>query len=451
MMWNLIGGSESMRRIDNPRELAILCMREVEDKHQLIPEAMMRYTHSLSAADLQLCHELLYGTYRFRPGLERTVRSFLPRYENIPFVIRRILMMGCYQLIQTRIPDYAVINESVELCERQRVRGLKGLVNAVLRRIAQQKDNLSESLRREPGSWLLPAWWFDWLKKTFPEQFGRWCEGWLERPQHAAWSTRSLRHVVRTGALPHAFFTEETSKPHIYIQNESSQAIGELVLSLKPHRFWDCCAAPGGKSFYINHFGNLERHLASDSDHHRLLRMRDNLHRLDLAMELREAEVENAARGEIFDTVLVDAPCSSLGIVGRHPEIKLLRSGSADAQLLDQQMKILNAAWPQVKPGGHLLYTVCTLDPMEIPKPPPEAELDHAAIRKGMPAGVPWQATEHGFLIEPSPRFDGFLGMLLRKPESPEPEEQTKIEPTPGDLWTEDLEGDMEPTSSDET
>ncbi|MCB1052125.1 MAG: hypothetical protein KDC71_16110 [Acidobacteria bacterium] len=405
-----------MRRIDNPRELAILCMREVEDKHLLIPDAMMRYTPALSAADLQLCHELVYGTYRFWPGLEAVLRQFLPKYETLPAVIHRILLVGAYQLVHTRIPDYAVIHESVQLCVSQKVRGLKGLVNAVLRKVATQKETLAQGIQADPANWLLPEWWKNWLVRHFPSRYQGWCTSWLERPTHAAWSTKPMKSVKTSEILPHAIFVDETSKPSIYIQNESSQAICELALSLKPKRFWDCCAAPGGKSFYINHFGHLERHLASDPDHHRLVRMRDNLHRLDLAMELREGEVSSVAKDEQFDLVLVDAPCSAMGIVGRHPELKQLRSGPAEGQLLDQQKAILETAWLHVKPGGHLLYAVCTLDPAEVPEPPEGAERDLSAIRAGFPAELPWVETEKGFLIEPGLRFDGFQGMLLVKP-----------------------------------
>jgi len=192
--------------------------------------------------------------------------------------------------------------------------------------------------------------------------------------------------------------------------------VAEMVCRLKPQSVLDLCAAPGGKTCYIARFGNVERLVANDQAAERMARMRDNRQRLDLNFDIQEGDARHLTFDEKFDLVLLDAPCSGLGIIGRHPEIKFLKKKPAEPELRELQAELLEAGWQHVKPGGHLLYTVCSLDKREIPKPIEGSEPVIATSDLDFLKRLPCHLDGCSFFFSPTPTFDGFSGMLLRKP-----------------------------------
>jgi|SRR5690606_45737 len=128
-------------------------------------------------------------------------------------------------------------------------------------------------------------------------------------------------------------------------------------------RILDCCAAPGGKTAHILEKQPKAQVLAIDADAQRLKRVHENLQRLQLKAEVREADATNTHwwDGRLFDRILLDAPCSATGVIRRHPDIKWLRRDSDIAGLVAIQQQILDALWPTLKPGGTLLYATCSI------------------------------------------------------------------------------------------
>jgi 16S rRNA (cytosine967-C5)-methyltransferase len=411
-------------KIRTARELALECLLLIEQDHLLIPEAMQRCMHQLNSRDRQLANELVYGTFRYLPGLEKVLKSFVPK-PRYPKTIHWLLLLGLYQLLFTRIPDYAVLNESNRMCERLKMKGLKALVNGVLRRAGREKESLLAN--KQTPQWLLPPG----LLRLFQKQYGedtvaQWCQAWSERGTQTYWTPNGQPQEgdQRLDPLPHAIqrqgqLTEEImTKGQLYVQNESSQAVAELACRLNPESVLDVCGAPGGKACYIATFGKPKQLLVCDASAERLALVAENRERLGLQFEMAALAAEDLdLPAESFDLVLVDAPCSGIGILGRHPEVKYLKQDPATADFRKRQSMLMQRGWSFVKPGGHLLFTVCSLDQDEVPAFPQDAIADTERLADDLLA--PHQTRESGmFYIEPSSRYDGFCGALLRKPDA---------------------------------
>lgn len=409
-------------KIKTARELALECSLEVVEHQLLIPEAMQRLAHQLSDRDRQLANEIVYGTFRYQPGLQTLLLRFVakPKY---PQPIHWVLIQGLYQILFTRLPDYAVINEANRLCERLRMKGLKALVNGVLRRAGREREQILEKM--DLVQWLLPSG----LRRMYQEQYGaealaRWCQAWSERAAQTYWKhddqplegdqrVEPLPHAIqRNGHLPESLM--ETSK--LYVQNESSQAIAEIVCRLSPNSVLDLCGAPGGKACYVATFAKPERMLVCDAFAERLGLVAENRERLGLDFEMKASAAEDLdVAPDSFDVVMVDAPCSGLGILGRHPEIKFHKPEPTTADFRERQVSLMARGWHFLKPGGYLLFTVCSLDRREVPGFPEGAEVAREQLAEHLV--IPHLLHENGsFTIEPSSRFDGFCGVLLRKP-----------------------------------
>lgn len=407
--------------IKNPRELAVACLCEVEKESLLVPEAMARIPYQMSEEDRNFAYKIVYDTFRYLPGLSRILAHYC-KPKKLPPFIRMLLNASICQMVFTRSPDYAILDEANKLA-MPRFRGLKPLVNGVLRNIVREKNPIWDSW--DNTTWLLP----EWLGELLVQQYGAarlegWLETWREVGVVSYWSAaqQPFEEDTPSDALPQArrrsnpIGIEDMVKRRIYVQNETSQAVSEMVVRSQAATVLDLCAAPGGKSCYIAAFGQVERLVACDSAPERIARLVENRDRLGLNFEIACLAAGELDSDQVFDLVLVDAPCSGIGIIGRHPEIKFLKKSPADASLRDTQQAILDAAWDHVKPGGHLLYTVCSLDRDELGKPPQDAVMDSEHINAWLPESVPCTKENGVFSFSPGSAFDGFLGMLLHKP-----------------------------------
>ena len=410
------------KQIRDARTLTVRCLVESSRGRRLVPEAMHRFDHALSSRDLAFAHEMVYGTYRYLPGLEKVLARFCPK-PKFPPEIRWLLLSSLYQIGFMRTKDYAVFDEANKLAVHLGYPRLKGLVNAVLRNAQRAGDALWRD--KDGADWLLPTW----LKDLLASQHGAdavadWTRTWRDRAELAYWRNDDpvSEEERRSDVVPHGFRRQSALPPEwlsegrIYIQNESSQAVSELACRLKPKTVLDLCAAPGGKSCYVASFGGCETLVASDLASERVALIEENRNRLGLDFETLCADATQLAWDKpLCDLVMLDAPCSGIGILGRHPEIKHHKSQPADESLKKTQAALLKRGWELVAPGGYLLYTVCSLDMSEVPPPPEGAVVDVQALEH-MPSGVPLTHFERLFRISPSNVFDGFCGMLLSKP-----------------------------------
>lgn len=294
------------------------------------------------------------------------------------------------------IPVYAphtVVNQAVNAADSQAdLRPFKPLVNGVLRRFLRERPSILAQVETRPEArWNHPGWWVKALRKAYPQQWEHLLQA-ANRP-----GPLTLRVNVRScnverllGVLaesgiqafspgPGAVTLERALPVHEIpgfdlgwwsVQDWSAQQAGLLLPLSDGMRVLDACAAPGGKTAHMLELADVHM-TALDIDNDRLHRVRQNLQRLGLMGPEVELLCADAARsrqwwdGEPFDAILADVPCTASGIVRRHPDIRWLRRPSDVPETAALQTSILDTLWTTLKPGGHLLYSTCSIFPEE--------------------------------------------------------------------------------------
>ena len=347
--------------------------------------------------DRGLSNEIVNGVLRWRWRLEFIVSVLLAKpLKPKDIDVQLILLMALYELIECRTPDYAIINEAVDLVRKSGKKWAASLVNAVLRRFTREKEALLASINSDQANYSHPDWMLDKIKKDWPDDWRQILQEnnqrpafWLrvnqlqnnaeqyktrlaERELDGEISTLSvqalkLTHGVDVRTLPG--FNEGAFS----VQDVGAQLTAELVDVDDAHRVLDLCTAPGGKACHLlERYATMEQLVAVEIDEKRMRRVHENLQRLKLSeatghkskVELIIADVceyKDWWDGVQFDRILIDAPCSASGIIRRHPDIKTLRRESDIEQLMEIQANILLAAWQMLKPDGELLYVTCSV------------------------------------------------------------------------------------------
>ena len=204
------------------------------------------------------------------------------------------------------------------------------------------------------------------------------------------------------------------------VQDESAQLCAELLQPQAGMRILDACAAPGGKSGHLLEATGGELSLTClDIDDSRLLRVQDNLERLDFSAELIAGDAARPEQwwdNELFDQILLDAPCSASGVVRRNPDIKLHRLSTDIDTLAATQLRLLKALWPTLKPGGRLLYATCSILPPENTGVV-EAFLNEEPNAKHCPIAADWGLEQPvgRQLLPQADGHDGFYYAVLEK------------------------------------
>ena len=147
----------------------------------------------------------------------------------------------------------------------------------------------------------------------------------------------------------------------VSVQDEAAQLAASLLRIEPGHKVLDACSAPGGKACHIAEQNPDIELTAQDISPERLLKVNDNKARLGLTFKIEETPTEALGQIPCFDRILADVPCSGTGVIRRHPDIKLLRQHSDLQQFHQQQLSILHFLWPQLSPGGELLYVTCSI------------------------------------------------------------------------------------------
>ena len=307
------------------------------------------------------------GTLRDVVGkfLDRGFPADAPRTETI-------LLLGAAQILWLEVPDHAAVDLSVRLAQAdRRASRYAGLVNAVLRRVAQDKSAAESSRLRDTPEWLLKRWTaaygkdnaraiasanaqepaLDITVKTNAEE-------WADRLHGRVLPTGSVRTLAQGAVSMLPGFSEGAW----WVQDAAASMPARLFGDLAGRRVADLCAAPGGKTAQLVQAG--AQITAIDRAPARVARLRENLTRLSLNAEVVAADVLEY-QAEPFDAVLLDAPCSSTGTIRRHPDVPWLKSESDITALIEMQRKLIDRAVELTKSGGMLIYCVCSLEPEE--------------------------------------------------------------------------------------
>jgi len=383
-------------KVSVARSVALKALKQVFNG-QSLSAVQIHTTDTLEdARDRGLANEIVNGVLRWRWQLEFFIAQLLKKPLKAKDIdVQLILLMALYELNQCRTPDYAVINESVELVRHpgKNMAGKKwaaGLVNAVLRNFVREQEKLISSIKDGVVRYSHPPWILEKIKHDWPQHWQQILEANNQRP--AFWlrvnrlqynvsqyqqllaeegvesdvvdltaAALKLRHGIDVRLLPG--FAEGA----ISVQDAGAQLAAELLDVSAADRVLDLCAAPGGKTCHIlERYPGVEKLLAVELEERRMLRVRENLQRLKLesSVELIVADARDTKNwwpGEKFDRILIDAPCSASGVIRRHPDIKTLRRESDIASLVKLQSEILSSAWQTLAAGGELLYVTCSV------------------------------------------------------------------------------------------
>ncbi|MGA1796598.1 MAG: 16S rRNA (cytosine(967)-C(5))-methyltransferase RsmB [bacterium] len=448
------------RPASTSRDVAIRVLRRVEVEgefaNHLLERAFARTP--LAPEDRRLCHLLVYGVLRQQNRLDHAIagHSRYPLAGLTPW-IRNCLRLGAYQLLDMPALRASVaVDESVRLARRYGHKGTASLVNAVLRALATHGEGALPSIEEDPEAYLVivqshPRWLVRrWLKRYGTTTASEICAAdntparltirWNllkggDPAQALPILAQGIEGADRSEVIPEGFFAHgHVPINQVPLYREGMIDLQGLSSMLMPHllgvrageRVLDACAGSGGKACHMaDIMHNRGEILCLDRSEAKLRALRRRARRLGAEIcfpVCGSADREPPWRESLFDRVLVDAPCSSLGTIQRHPEIRWLRREEDLPILARLQQAILFQAARAVRKGGRLVYCTCSLEPEETDEIL-RAFLEHHRewmienLSERVPAA--WQAMvgKDGALrsLPTSPGADGFFAFSVRK------------------------------------
>jgi 16S rRNA (cytosine967-C5)-methyltransferase len=338
--------------------------------------------------DRAFIQALCYGVVRHYHRLDFILQQLLGKpLRNKDTDIKMLLLMGLYQLQYMRVKSHAAVSETVFAANKKS--WAKSLVNGVLRQYMREQEGLEKKADKNTvAAGSHPEWLINKIKNDWPEQAQALLlennkqppmalrvnlrrgntQNYLDLLAEHSISARTVSFCPSALVLESPIAVEKLpgfSDGMVSVQDTAAQMAAELLDVQAGQAVLDLCAAPGGKTVAI-----IERQaksismLAVDIDEGRLDRVRENLQRLKLEATVVTGDATKPsewAKEQVFDRILVDAPCSALGVIRRHPDIKILRRETDIAELQAIQQQILVAAWELLVPGGILLYATCSI------------------------------------------------------------------------------------------
>ena len=388
----------------NSRQVAFKILREIDRKESYTDIALDRALQqsTLNPSDRRLCTELVYGIVRHQRTLDSLIDQLAKKTaQQQPPDLRRILHLGLYQLrYLDNIPPSAAVNTSVALAKENKLQRLSGVVNGILRQYIRKGETGNDPLTfpDNPVKKIAIAYSFpDWMIETWVKQWG---EDTTQKLCH--WFNQTPTLDIRVNPLKTTLDTLETQlteagitvtripnfshslrlqgkigeiqalpgfkEGHWTVQDSSAQLVSYLLDPHPGETIIDACAAPGGKTTHIGELmGDQGSIFACDRTPSRLQKVTENAQRLQLScIKIVEGDSRHLPQFiDSADRVLVDVPCSGLGTLHRHPDIRWRQNPEQIQQLSILQQEILTQAATWVKPQGILVYATCTLNPLE--------------------------------------------------------------------------------------
>ena len=389
-------GEKRMIQI-NPREVAAEAMMEIMEEgayNNMALRRLLRQNGAMPPKDRALVTEIVNGSLRNLYYIDHVIHQFSKiKTEKMKPWVLAVLRTAIYQMYFMKTPDSAACNEAVKLIAERGLAPLKGFVNGVLRTAAREKDSIP--LPKEGTAEFLsiqyshPLWVIKmWLAYFGYEETQKLCQANNCSPDVTI-RTNTLKieksllkkELEKSGAMvtegrlaPFAFHLKKTAdigglktfkEGLFHVQDESSQLAVEILNPQKGEDILDLCAAPGGKSFTIaEKMENKGKLICGDIYEHKMDLISQAAVRLGITIiepKQQDATVYKKEYDSTFDRVLVDAPCSGLGLMGKKPDIRLKKNGDEIDYLVPIQRQILENGARYVKQGGILVYSTCTL------------------------------------------------------------------------------------------
>ena len=449
------------KNFHTPRPGAAFILQKIlEEGESLSTLTKAPWVHHME--DKSLLLQLCYGTLRHYFELESILHQLMEKpLREKDKILEYLLLVGLYQLRYLNIPFHAAVTETVNGAVALQKPWAKGLVNGILRNYLRQQITLTPDAD-ETIRWNHPAWLIQEIQTAWPSHW----ESILSAHQKQGPFTLRVNERKISRAAYMELLSKENKNAHAHpwiqsaltlevpcavellpgfkegwvsVQDGAAQLAGFLLPLEKdgksqanspparssqgasPYRVLDACAAPGGKACHL-----LERYpdlilTALDVSESRQERTKENLTRLGLNAHLVMGDALNPSAwwdGEIFDAILLDAPCSATGVIRRHPDIPFLRRKEDIPALAATQNLLLEALWPLLKPKGSLLYATCSILPMENDQvvqgfisSHPEALVQPLSLPQGEKTNLGWQC------LPGEGDMDGFYYALLQKKE----------------------------------
>ncbi|CCO46868.1 Ribosomal RNA small subunit methyltransferase B [Vibrio nigripulchritudo SOn1] len=377
----------------NVRAEAANVLYLVVDKGHSLSTALPAAQQNIRSRDHALLQEICYGALRYLPRLETIANNLMDKpLKGKQRVFHHLILVGIYQLSFMRIPAHAAVGETVEGTKALKGPRLRGLINAVLRNYQRNQEELDQAaVSHNAGKYAHPSWLLKLLQDAYPEQWETIIEAnnqkapmWL-RVNHQHHSRDEYLELLKNENIDASAHSEVEDaiklaspkdvaslpgfeKGWVSVQDAAAQLSFNYLKPKDGELILDCCAAPGGKTAHILERTTNSDVVAIDCDENRLMRVHENLKRLNLQAKVVCGDARNPQewwQGEQFDRILLDAPCSATGVIRRHPDIKWLRRADDIEALAELQSEILDAMWQQLKPGGTLVYATCSITPQE--------------------------------------------------------------------------------------
>lgn len=389
---------------ENAREIVLDTLLEMERNKvyssQLIKAVLDKYDY-LESQDKRFIKRLTEGCVERKIELD----YYLNQYSTVPVnkmkpLIRCLMRMGVYQILyMDSVPDAAACNEAVKLASKRKFTNLKGFVNGVLRKIAANKESLPLpdeqklplqylSVKYSMPEWILEMWLKDYDKETVVTilegmsaihpvsiRFSTRLSEQKKQELIKAWEEQGAK-VEATDILPYAYRLEGVDgvsclagfeEGLFTVQDVSSALSVEAAGIQKTDSCMDICAAPGGKTMLA---AEKAKHVLSrDVSQSKVELICQNCERMQLLdkvdTQVWDATVSDESKFETADVVLMDVPCSGLGVMGKKRDIKYHVTPESLENLIKLQKQIVESSWQYVKKGGTLLYSTCTIDKKE--------------------------------------------------------------------------------------
>lgn len=389
--------------------------------------------------DAALLRAMAYGVLRHYRRLGWQLAQLLERPLQNGGRVDALLRVGLFQLLDLRIPDYAAVDATTAATQLLDADWARALTNAVMRRALREPERVVP-----PDEPALCESFPDWLAATLAADWGEDAAALMaaanvqapmtlrvhrRRMAAADYIARLAGRGIEAGLVPGAPEAVRLAEPmavealpgfergSVSVQDASAQLAAELLAAEPGQRVLDACAAPGGKTAHL-----LERCAeldvtALDIDRERLARVDATLRRVGVTAQLIAADATQTARwwdGRPYDRILIDAPCSGTGVIRRHPDIKWLRRPTDIAALAERQVRLLDALWPLLAPGGRMLFATCSLlraEGREVVDAflarQPEARAEAVSLPVGaadgpvwrIPAGGDWDGFQYAVLV----------------------------------------------------
>ncbi|HFU4222737.1 TPA: 16S rRNA (cytosine(967)-C(5))-methyltransferase RsmB [Streptococcus suis] len=373
---------------ETARSLALTVLEQVFDQGAYSNIALNKALEfsRLSAQDKGLATELVYGTVSRKITLEWYLAHVIEDREKLDTWVYYLLMLSLYQLVYLdKLPPHAVVNEAVNLAKRKP--GTDKFVNAVLRKMSQSTlpdpTGIKRKNKRLSVQYSVPVWLVQTLIAEYGDERaerifqslhirnkasirvtdGKQVERLAEEldAQHSQLSSVGL--VKSQG---HFAATDYFKQGLITIQDETSQLVAPTLDIQGDEMILDACAAPGGKTCHMGSYLTSGKILALDLYEHKLALIEENAQRLGLAdkietKRLDASRVHEEFGPDTFDKILVDAPCSGMGLIRRKPDIRYNKAAMDFDSLKAIQLQILDSVCQSLKIGGIITYSTCTI------------------------------------------------------------------------------------------